>query len=173
MPLTLQQQQQIRQQTDRLIQQAAGLFEYPLKPIDIYFDLKGRNLGMYVMKNRQRYIRYNPHVFARHFDACLQQTIPHEVAHYVCDCLYGFGNIKPHGAEWKSVMRALGAEPRVRSTLDMTGLPGRHYRQFHYDCGCTSHQLSSIRHNKVRRGQAVYRCRQCGDVLQWRDVAHG
>lgn len=156
----------MRQKTACLIQQAALIFQHPFENIDIHFDLKGRNLGMYVRRHRQAYIRYNTYVFARHYDDCLQQTTTHEVAHYVCDQLYGFGRIKPHGKEWKSVMQALGAEPRVTSNLDISGLPARRYQQFAYQCSCQQHQLSSIRHNKVQRGRARYHCRQCGSTLK-------
>jgi len=164
--LNHQQEQQVRQKTASLIQQAALIFQQPLPVIDIYFDLKGRNLGMYVRQQRQSYIRYNSFVFARHFDDCLKQTTAHEVAHYVCDKRYGLKNIRPHGKEWQAVMLALGVPPKVTSNLDISGLPARRYQQFTYQCGCQQHQLSSIRHNKIQRGRAVYHCRQCGQTLK-------
>ena len=40
--------------------------------------------------------------------ARLSDTVIHEVAHYIVDCLYGFQRVKPHGPEWKSIMVDLG-----------------------------------------------------------------
>ncbi len=163
--LNPQQEQLVRQRTADLIQQAAGFFQYAFADIDILFDLKGRNLGMYVKHQQQFYIRYNAYVFARHFDDCLQQTTAHEVAHYVCDQLYGLASIRPHGKEWQAVMQMFGVPAKTTSNLDISGLPMRQYRQFNYQCACQQHQLSSIRHYKVERGQATYHCRQCGQRL--------
>lgn len=159
------QREDICDKTALVIQQASQVFNHKFKNINIKFDLKGRSIGMYVVRGRQRYIRYNAFIFARFYDDCLAQTVVHEVAHYVCDCLYGLGKTKPHGPEWKSIMKRLGAIPNVTSQYDLVDMPSKTYRQFDYQCSCQKHQLSSIRHNKILRGKASYRCRYCNDKL--------
>jgi SprT protein len=58
-------------------------------------------------------------------------------------------------------MQALGASPRATGRYDLSGLPLRRQRRFTYRCGCQTHQLSTVRHNRVQRGEAIYLCRQC------------
>ncbi|MGD2055902.1 MAG: SprT-like domain-containing protein, partial [Gammaproteobacteria bacterium] len=125
------------------------------------FDLQGRAAGMYRVREGRRWIRYNPWIFARHLEDSLGQTIPHEVAHYVTDILYGLANIRPHGVEWRAVMHALGAEPRATGRYDLEGIPVRGQRRFDYRCDCTTHRLSICRHNRVQRSERTYVCRYC------------
>ena len=130
-PLSAEQQQIVIDETIRYIKQAIDLFNLRDKAVDIIFDLKGRSAGMYRVKNnrglvfsrQQREIRYNPYIFSKYFDDNFATTIPHEVAHYVTDIIYGLKNIKPHGREWKEVMDAFGANASVTADYDLAGLP--------------------------------------------------
>jgi len=159
------QQLQVCHETLACLQRAERLFSLGHKPIPVLFDLVGRAAGMYRVARREVVIRYNPYIFARHFDHGLQTTVPHEVAHYITDRLYGIAYVRPHGREWQSVMRVLGAEARATSCMDLTGLPLRRQRRFAYRCACTTHQLSTVRHNRVTSGRARYHCRTCGSEL--------
>ena len=164
-PINELQQRQVVEHTLRYIRQAEELYRAKISPLPVMFNLRGRSSGMYRVKGRHREIRYNPWIFARHFDDCLANTVPHEVAHYVSDCLWGLRRIRPHGAEWKSVMVAFGVEPSVTSNLPLDGIPQRRVTRVEYRCGCGSHQLGVRRHNRVLRGESYYRCRRCGDIL--------
>ncbi|VAW72147.1 hypothetical protein MNBD_GAMMA13-1699, partial [hydrothermal vent metagenome] len=95
----------------------------------------------------------------------LQTTVPHEVAHYIADRVWGLASIRPHGVEWRSVMHQLGAEPSASARFDLSGLPVRRQRRFTYRCDCDTHELTACRHNRVSKGRARYHCRQCGAVL--------
>jgi len=92
-------------------------------------------------------------------------TVPHEVAHYVADILFGFKNIRPHGKEWQAIMCKLGVEPQVTGNYDLSGISMKRQRRFTYVCDCMSHELTTVRHNKISRGKAQYFCGKCGDRL--------
>jgi SprT protein len=160
-PLDTQQREQVLVATEASLRKARAIYALALAPIEVVFDLRGSAAGMYRVRNGVRRIRYNPWIFARYFEDSLAVTVPHEVAHYVVDCLYGLARVRPHGSEWRAVMRALGASPRVSGRYDLAGLPLRRQRRFLYRCDCRSHELSAVRHNRVQRGEASYVCRRC------------
>ena len=164
--ITQFQQQQVISETQRTILRAAEYYNIKLPSIPVLFDLSGRAAGMYRVRGSQRVIRYNPAIFALYFDDNLANTVVHEVAHYVTDSLYGLRKIKPHGKEWKHAMQALGAAPEVTCRYDLGGLQLRRQQRYPYQCDCTRHALSSVRHNRINLGKARYHCRQCGSMLR-------
>ena len=164
-PIDAGQQWAVRQATDSCLRRAGEICRREFAPIPVSFDLSGRSAGMYLVRHGRRCIRYNPFLFAKYFEDNLAVTVPHEVAHYVTDMLYGLTRVRPHGMEWQAVMRALGAEPRACADYDLAGVPVRRQRRFAYACGCATHRLTTQRHNKVHRGEALYRCRRCGGPL--------
>ncbi len=133
--------------------------------IPVLFDLKGRSAGMYRVNGNRRVIRYNPWLFARYFDSSLVTTVPHEVSHYIVDVIYGMNATRPHGPEWRRVMRLLGAEPDVRGDFDMAGIPSRRQRRFLYACQCRRHRLSTVRHNRAQKQCMIYLCKYCHATL--------
>lgn len=165
-PINETQQQQVCAVTNQFLQKACKLYHVDFTIIPVSFDLKGRAAGMYRVQRKQRNIRYNPYLFAKYFDDNLATTVPHEVAHYVTDVLFGLHDIKPHGTEWRNVMHDFGAKPQVTARYDFTGIPVRQYKRFEYQCGCSSHLLSTVRHNKITRGKARYHCRTCGTLIR-------
>lgn len=164
-PISAEQQQYVCEVTWNYLQILAAKYALQIDPVQISFDLKGRSSGMYVVRGKHRYIRYNPYLFSRYYQESLSTTVPHEVAHYVSDLLYGLGNIRPHGKEWKRLMIDLGAEPRVTGNYSLEGIPVRRQKRFSYRCDCRLHQVSAVRHNRMVRGVAKYYCRQCGSKL--------
>jgi SprT protein len=178
-PLSAEQQQIVIDETISYIKQATDLFNIRDKAVDIRFDLKGRSAGMYRVRNnralifsrQQREIRYNPYIFSKFFDDNFATTIPHEVAHYVTDIIYGLKNIKPHGREWKEVMDAFGANASVTADYDLAGLPLKRQAVFTYQCACREHQLSTTRHNKITKRHYQYTCSYCKQVLHQKHEA--
>jgi SprT protein len=158
-------QEQVIQETNHFIKSAADYYDQEMKEIPVLFDLVGKSAGMYRVKAGQRVIRYNPYVFAKYYDDNFSETIPHEVAHYVTDILFGLRHIRPHGAEWKSVMQVFGVTANRTANYDLTGLPVRSFQTFVYHCGCQNFELTSRRHNKVLKGTGHYMCRDCGKKL--------
>ncbi len=166
-PLSPQQRQRVVEATGEAIAQASVLFGRAFAEVPVTFELRGRAAGMYRVHRGRRVIRYNPHIFARYFSDNLANTVPHEVAHYVTDILYGLRQVRPHGPEWQAVMRAFGAQPAVTCNYDLDGIPVRRQRRFSYRCACTTHSLSTVRHKRVQSGRARYSCRRCQAPLSY------
>jgi SprT protein len=164
-PIDAGRQAMVRQATAGWLRRAGDLWRREFAPVPVTFDLSGRAAGMYRVRYGRRCIRYNPWLFAKYFEENLAVTVPHEVAHYVTDVLHGLQRVRPHGVEWQAVMRSLGVEPRASGDYDLSGVPVRRQRRFEYACGCAVHRLTAQRHNKVHRGDALYRCRSCGGNL--------
>ncbi len=170
-PIEGPQMQRVLQETEACLQRARGIFGLQKSVVPVFFDLRGRAAGQYRVSRGKPRIRYNPWIFARYFTDSIANTVPHEVAHYVTDRLYGLRNVRPHGAEWQQVMRLLGAEPRATARYDLSGIPVRRQRRFDYRCGCSAHSISSSRHNRILRGEAVYLCRRCHGPLVYAGAA--
>ncbi len=177
-PIGLATQQCVIDEVQRYIRLAGEQYHRAFESIDVVFDLKGKTAGMYRVKRLPsqvlgvpssvvRHIRFNPWIFAKYSDDSWHNTIPHEVAHYIVDCLYGLGAVKPHGSQWQSVMAGFGAVASVRARYDLTGIPMRKVKHYPYQCLCRRVDLSSYRHNKIQRGVQSYRCRDCLGELVW------
>ncbi|HEB82781.1 MAG TPA: metallopeptidase (SprT family) [Gammaproteobacteria bacterium] len=172
-PLSDSQQQQVIDATRACIKKAEALFPIKSRAVDIHFNLRGRSAGMYrirqhgrgLFKKQQREIRYNPYIFQQYFEDNLKTTVPHEVAHYISDLLYGLKNIKPHGQEWKQIMRAFDADASVTASYDLSNIPHRRLRRFSYQCQCREHQLTAIRHNRILNSRVRYYCTRCKQPL--------
>ena len=161
-PIGIEQRTEVSQHTCDWIHRAGEIFEQEFKPIDICFDLKGRSAGMYYRHGKKQCIRYNPWIFAKYYRVNLEQTVPHEVAHYIVDCLWL--RAKPHGPQWQKVMRAFGVEDSVTADFDLTGVPVRRQQKHAYRCACQVHEVSTVRHKRILRG-VRYDCRQCKQRL--------
>lgn len=87
--------------------------------------------------SRQR-IALNGVLAATENRALAEEVLCHEAAHLAAYILHG-RSIKPHGAEWKALMRLAGREPRVRFAADcVKGLkksPRRRKYSYHHVCG--------------------------------------
>ncbi len=164
-PIDSAQRDRVTKKTIAYIRQAANIFNRRFDLIPVLFDLSGRAAGMYKVNKNQKLIRYNPYIFGKFFDDNLAVTVPHEVAHYITDQVFGLRRIRPHGQEWRALMAEFKVDPSTTCNYDLEGIPLRAQRKHIYVCGCTSHKLSSHRHNKVARGLARYFCRKCKDEL--------
>ena len=168
-PLSTERQQQVIKETQTYINQATGLFNIKHADIDITFNLKGRAAGMYRVKRKifshKREIRYNPFIFEKYFDDNFKTTIPHEVAHYISDLIYGLRNIKPHGKEWKEIMQTFDADASVTANYDLSGIPRQKRTLYTYHCACREHQIGVVRHNRIKKQQGKYICNSCKEAI--------
>jgi SprT protein len=165
-PIGAAERRRVVAHTEHYLRLAGQLFERPFRPVPVLFDLRGSSAGMFRAAGRDCRIRYNPWIFAKYFEENLEGTVPHEVAHYVVHELYRWRRaVKPHGAEWRAVMAAFGADPGVTFQLDLAGIPQRRQRTHTYRCDCRTHQLSTTRHNRIQRAGVRYHCRYCSGPL--------
>ncbi len=164
-PIDPQQRAQVLVATEAWIERAAELVALPLKPVPVLFDLGGATAGMFRARGEECWIRFNPWIFARHFEDSLQFTVPHEVAHYAVYCQRHRRRVRPHGPEWQRVMRGFGLPPEVTFKLDLDGVPVRRQRRHAYRCACREHAVTTVRHRRMCEGRARYLCRYCNAPL--------
>jgi len=157
----MEQRKEVLARTEHFICVAEEALERGFQRIPVLFDLSGTTAGMFRALHRQREIRYNPWIFAKYWQINLEGTVPHEVAHYIVHEVYGAGAVRPHGPEWQALMHYFGADPEVTFKLDLEDIPQRRQRTHPYRCDCRDHQVSTTRHNRMRRGKGVYLCRYC------------
>jgi len=174
-PIDNKQQQEVATEVARLVRVASEHYDQHFADIDVRFDLLGKAAGMYRVKKQryrfsfttqyERYIRFNPWLFAKYPEDSWHNTIPHEVAHYIADCRFGLSNIRPHGQQWQAIMADFGAEPLVTANYDLSDIPTRQFKQYSYRCDCREVRLTAIRHRRVINGQQQYRCKDCLQTL--------
>ena len=160
-PISELQQDRVRAATEWHVGQARKIFRRHFQQVPVTFDLRGEAAGMFKVVGSRRWIRYNPWIFAKYFDDNLQDTVPHEVAHFVVHELYGTRGVKPHGWQWQEVMTRFGVDPAVTFKLDLAGIPRRRQQSHPYRCACQRHEVSTTRHNRVGRGVGRGPCRSC------------
>ena len=169
-PIESDLQSQVVARTHHYVDLASKIFNHAFPVIPVNFKLTGRAAGMYHVQRSKRFIRYNPYIFAKYFTDNLHHTVPHEVAHYVADILYGIKNIKPHGKEWKNIMQQFGVEANVTCNYNLQGIPQRRHRRFVYQCSCRDYEISTRRHNMISRGQRRYYCPACKADIQYTEI---
>ncbi len=166
-PINAAQRARVVSETQIYIERAAQIVSKAIPMLPVTFDLTGRACGMYRVRGRMREIRYNPYIFAKYFADNLAVTVPHEVAHYVVDRLYGRRKCRPHGVQWQALMESFGVDASRTANYDLSGIPLRTQRQFSYHCGCRQHLFSTRRHRKVARGESLYHCRYCRNEVRF------
>ena len=165
--LTRAQQDEVIAATDAWLEFARQRVAWTLSSVAVQFDLQGLAAGQYRLQQGRAWIRYNAPLFARHYAENLAETVPHEVAHHVVAACPGRQSEPPHGRSWQRVMQSFGLEPRACHRFsDFEGLPVRRQRRHSYLCACGPQWLTTVRHNRVLRGDAQYACRQCGELLR-------
>ena len=163
--LSVTQESRLIDLTEFRVEQARELFDRPFPAVQVRLDLRGVTAGQYRGGPRPC-IRYNAGLAARHWSVFCDRTVPHEVAHYIVDQLYGAHGARPHGREWRQLMHAFGADPSRCHSYDVSGLGVRRQRRYAYHCSCRTHQLSTTRHRRILQQKAVYHCTRCGTPLK-------
>lgn len=112
------------------------------------------NMGACSGQARRYEIRVNLTLALQNLDYISNQTIPHEIAHVICNML---GLDRGHGANWKRVARSLGCTGQRCFTEAATGMQvvkARNRKEYQYIASCGSEVwLSDVRHGKVMSGK--------------------
>ncbi|EED35255.1 protein SprT [Luminiphilus syltensis NOR5-1B] len=164
-PINDEQRQDVDARTQRAVATASLILQVNLPAITVRFDLRGSAAGMFCARSGERWIRFNPWLFAKDWQRHASDTVLHEVAHYGVHMAYPPRSVRAHGPEWRSLVSQLGGSPAATFDDNLEGVPTRRQRRHRYHCGCQTHWLSSTRHNRVLRRKATYHCVQCGRRL--------
>lgn len=159
-----EQKSEILREVRNWIDTANVIYGTDVRVDHVRFDLKGRCAGQAIRKPGDWFeIRVNPEIAVQNWAEYIDQTIPHEVAHIVQYQV--FPRCRGHGRAWKRIMRAFGKEPRRCHEYDLSTVKVRRQKRHEYACACRVHHLTTVRHNRVRRGQTNYSCKTCGTTL--------
>jgi predicted SprT family Zn-dependent metalloprotease len=162
--------------------------------IPIKFSQMGRNAGVcksywtrtgfdkkgYSYVPGSSYIVINPDFFKNYYDDMLNDTCPHEVAHYVAVYLYGIeGN--NHGYLWRMIMSWIGVPAADRChQYSLEGVKVRHPRDYHYTCGCPgfTHCLTLRKHERHQfllrnYNNSGFICKNCRQHITWVGFKNG
>lgn len=126
-------------------------------------------------------IKFNPYFLNRNEDKFIRRTVPHEIAHIITRKLYGYGyfdkkgyyhRIRPHGVQWKEVMKRLGVDD-ISTYHSYACPPRKRYKRYiHIYCCIKCGQIckfNSRAHNRIQRKNArIFKC-QCGGDFQYEE----
>jgi SprT protein len=163
--LSASQRDDIVQLIGSLYRSAARHFGCSAEPSPVGFKLRGRAAGQWRLRRGLESLHFNERLFAADPGQHMPETVAHEVAHSVVYRLHGRGR-RPHGREWRAVMKTLGFEPRVTHRTSAETL-ARVLNHHLYRCACRSHALGPRQHRHARNGERHYHCRACGERLIW------
>lgn len=99
----------IKTRVQECIKTAESKFGIKMPAVQVLFDLKGRAAGMAGRRNGTYYLRFNVNhirLGGKTYEHLLSETVPHEVAHTVCQAFPIMG--RNHDTGWKRVCVALG-----------------------------------------------------------------
>lgn len=153
----------VQQRIIELYTQAENYFKKSFKRPYIRLDLKGEAAGQAWLEKYQ--LRFNGVLLKENRDHFLKQTVAHEVAHLLTYELFG-PRVQAHGKEWQAIMTRVFALSADRCHSYDTQNSGR--KPWLYQCCCEGKlvALSTIRHNRSRKG-AVYLCTSCKTPLKF------
>ena len=150
-------QSQCREQVEVAFQRAEKHFNRKIKRVPVTFSNRMTHTAGSAHAIRSKCgnrwesteIRLSAKLLAANGARFIKETPGHEAAHIIVNEIFG-GNGKPHGMEWRQVMRIIGINPDVThdyATPKATKL-------FKYrDSDGVIRELTIIRHNKLQRGK--------------------
>jgi SprT protein len=174
-------QTQIIETVHRLLAEAGDQLgmTFPVPPIT--FKLRGTSCaGQHAftynrltgeVKNHQ--LKFNMGYLAGNPEAFMRVTVPHEVAHYIDGYVNGYTKGSSHTYYWKRIMRSVfGLMPDVtiKYEVDYSKMPqsqSKRQTRWTYKCSCRTMELSTTRHNKLRRSPTAYSCGKCQSFLKF------
>ena len=128
----------------------------------VRFDKRGTVAGTCTYNNGKFELNFNKILLKEYRYEFIHETVTHEVAHAID---WVVNRKSGHSKTWKDIMVRFGAKPnRLHSyNVDKCRVVKAKYV---YECDCTKHNLTSIRHNRAKKG-VVYRCKLCKTPLKF------
>jgi len=159
------------------------IYDVDIGEFDVKYDLSTQNALGKVVYNNKITMRLNPLLLEENADLYIKEVVLHELAHIIVNKRFptGYDNhrrVQPHGKEFKAVCRILGtngkstttafnnSEALKRATITKQVQKKKQIHLYECDCEAMKH-LSTIRHNKVQKKKAQYRCGDCGRILEY------
>lgn len=116
-------------------------------------------------------IGFNPWLLPHNFESYLQDTIPHEVAHYFEYHLSKIETTNPHNPLWYQIMAVFGVEgPHDCHNYELRHVPTLH-SVFLYRCSCKTWRIQTITHRKIVSGKD-YTCNKCNTNVEYSSPLH-
>lgn len=133
------------------------------RPETILWKTRGTSAGYADYSVGKKLIMFQLAIAERDWDEFINETVPHEVAHYVQ--LQQFPYSKAHGKEWQRIMtEVMGIPATTCHQVSTEGLyTPRNTTKYEYSCGCKGkvHKVSSVIHNRMTKKGRSYRCQNC------------
>jgi SprT protein len=160
-----QDKKEIESRVTDLYDLASDKLNLKLKYPKITYDLKGSVAGQaWYVDNK---LRLNATALKNYRDDYIKQTVGHEVAHLIAFCKHG-AVIKPHGFEWKNVMRLFKLPPNRCHTYDLPSARSSGSKKPYVCEGCSKeYKIGPIKHNRWLRGEQTFRCPRCQGKVVW------
>lgn len=133
---------------------------------------KGTRSAGWAISGYQWEIRLSADFLKSHEAEMIRRTIPHEMAHLVVSYMKRHSlapmRAKPHGPEWRKVMRTYFDVEPTRCHSYSIDHNVRRQARWAYDCpGCGKHfSIPTATHNKIRRGSNRV-CKSCKTRIRY------
>lgn len=162
-------QNKVNKRIDECLEFARRRFNMDLPRPTIQYNLNGRCAGRaYYFQWK---IELNPAILQENEEDYIRNTVPHEFAHLLTDQMYTFKDIKPHGPEWKKVMREMGVigvtDTYARHNYDTSSLNVKRKRQYIYECNCPNTMTIGPTRHQRHQQTGQYYCKKCRATIRF------
>lgn len=144
----------------------------PVDPNSIIFTKKGTTAGTACTNpyTGECELNFNLQIMKDNWDK-FDNTIIHEVAHYTTFLIHGVlrtGRKRViHGQDWKNQMAFLGGSQSRCHSYDVSNARSKRQRRWNYKCGCQTHEIATVTHNRIQKGTRGYFCKACKGKLEY------
>jgi SprT protein len=191
MIITLELKNQINQNLKTKIEQTKENFKKAGYSIDemklpvISYDLKGQVAGNAIFSKNMIKINKEILLMPENTEEQSTDTLYHELGHIITDYLVHTNQIKlekdrmgrnirikPHGKEWKKVMKLLNEKDEVTHKMKIPS-QSRRKKRITYVCDCQEHEMTKQAHEKMQNKykKYIYTCKSCKGFLRLKEGA--
>ena len=163
-------QKRVNTKIDQCIATIEKKYNVKFKKPAVHYDVRGTTAGKAWYK--KWVVGFNAVLLKENVDNFIARTVPHEIAHLATELIYPHAHIRvgrqkrsPHGAEWASIMTALGADASRCHSYDVENARVKRRITYAYKCaGCGADlNLGPKRHAALQRGTLIWHS-PCGSA---------